>query len=111
MLSYFGRLIYTYNNKYILTASIRTDGSSRFPSTNRYGVFPAVAVAWKLNEETFLKNSTTVSSLKVRASYGVTGNQDGIGNYGYIPSYSLSNNGSQYQFGNSFYYMYTPAPF
>ena len=111
MLSYFGRLIYTYNDKYILTASIRTDGSSRFPSTNRFGVFPAIAVAWKLNEENFMKNSTTFSSLKLRASYGVTGNQDGIGNYGYIPSYSLSNNGSQYQFGNSFYNMYTPAPY
>ncbi len=111
LLSYFGRLIYTYDNKYILTASLRSDGSSRFAPSNRYGVFPAVAVAWKINEESFLKNSTTISSLKLRASYGVTGNQDGIGNYGYIPSYSLSNNGSQYQFGNSFYYMYTPAPF
>jgi len=111
MISYFGRLIYTYDDKYILTASLRTDGSSRFPSTNRFGVFPAVAVAWKLNEESFMKNSTTFSTLKVRASYGVTGNQDGIGNYGYIPSYSLSSNGSQYQFGNSFYYMYTPALF
>ena len=111
MISYFGRLIYTYDNKYILTASLRTDGSSRFPSTNRYGVFPAIAGAWKINEENFLKNSTTISSLKLRASYGVTGNQDGIGNYGYIPSYSLSSNGSQYQFGNNFYYMYTPALF
>jgi len=111
MLSYFGRLIYTYNNKYILTASLRTDGSSRFPSNNRYGVFPAIALAWKINEESFLKNSSTVSSLKLRASYGVTGNQDFIGNYGYIPSYSLSNNGSKYQFDSTFYYMYTPAPY
>jgi TonB-linked SusC/RagA family outer membrane protein len=111
LLSYFGRLIYTYNNKYLLTASIRTDGSSRFPSNNRYGVFPAIAVAWKLSEESFLKNSTTVSSLKLRASYGVTGNQDFISNYGYIPGYYLSNNGSQYQFGNNFYYLYTPSPY
>ncbi len=111
LLSYFGRLIYTYDNKYLLTASIRTDGSSRFASNNRYGIFPAVAVAWKLNEENFLKNSTTVSSLKVRASYGVTGNQDFINNYGYIPSYYLSNNGSKYQFDSAFYYMYTPSPY
>jgi TonB-dependent starch-binding outer membrane protein SusC len=111
LLSYFGRLIYTYDNKYILTASLRTDGSSRFSPENRYGVFPAVAVAWRINDEDFLKNSTTVSTLKLRASYGVTGNQDGIGDYGYIPSYYLSNNGSQYQFGNSYYNLYTPSPY
>ncbi|HSZ34821.1 MAG TPA: SusC/RagA family TonB-linked outer membrane protein [Puia sp.] len=111
LISYFGRLIYTYDNKYILTASIRSDGSSRFPTSNRYGIFPAVAGAWKISEEDFLKNSTTISSLKLRASYGVTGNQDGIGNYGYIPSYYLSSNGSQYQFGNQFYYLYTPSPY
>ena len=62
LLSYFGRLIYTYDNKYILTASLRSDGSSRFAPSNRYGVFPAVAVAWRINEESFLKNSTTVSN-------------------------------------------------
>jgi TonB-linked SusC/RagA family outer membrane protein len=111
LLSYFGRLIYTYNNKYILTASLRSDGSSRFGPGYKFGTFPAIAVAWKINEEDFLKNSTTVSSLKLRASYGVTGNQDGIGDYGYIPSYYLSNNGSQYQLGNTFYSLYTPSPF
>jgi TonB-linked SusC/RagA family outer membrane protein len=111
LISYFGRLIYTYNNKYTLTASIRTDGSSRFAEADRWGVFPAVAVAWKVNEEDFMKSVSSVSTLKVRASYGVTGNQDGIGNYGYIPSYYLSNNGSQYQFGPDFYYMSTPSPY
>jgi TonB-dependent starch-binding outer membrane protein SusC len=111
LISYFGRLIYTYDNKYILTASIRTDGSSRFAPSNRYGTFPAIALAWKINEENFMKNSSTFSTLKLRASYGVTGNQDGIGDYGYIPSYYLSNNGSQYQFGNSFYYLYTPSAY
>lgn len=111
LISYFGRLIYTYNNKYTLTASIRTDGSSRFAPDERWGVFPAVAVAWRMNDEDFMKDVTAVSNLKLRASYGVTGNQDGIGNYGYIPSYYLSNNGSQYQFGNNFYYMSTPSPY
>src|SRR5450631_661375 len=111
LISYFGRLIYPYNNRYTLTASIRTDGSSRFASDDRWGVFPAIAVAWKLTEEDFMKNVSSVSMLKLRGSYGVTGNQDGIGNYGYIPSYYLSNNGSQYQFGNNFYYMSTPSPF
>src|SRR5664279_969734 len=111
LISYFGRLIYTYNNRYTLTASIRTDGSSRFSEANRWGVFPAVAVAWKLSEEDFMKSVSSVSMLKIRGSYGVTGNQDGIGNYGYIPSYYLSNNGSQYQFGPDFYYMSTPSPY
>src|SRR5450432_208849 len=111
LISYFGRLIYTYNNKYTLTASIRTDGSSRFAPQNRWGIFPAVAVAWKIKDEDFLKNVTALSSLKIRASYGETGNQDGIGNYGYIPSYYLSNNGSQYQLGNEFYYLSTPSPY
>jgi TonB-dependent starch-binding outer membrane protein SusC len=111
LISYFGRLIYTYNNRYTLTASIRTDGSSRFAPAYRWGVFPAVAVAWKLTEEDFMKNVHSVSMLKIRGSYGVTGNQDGIGNYGYIPSYYLSNNGSQYQFGPDFYYLSTPSPY
>ena len=111
LISYFGRLIYTYNNRYTLTASIRTDGSSRFAQADRWGVFPAVAVAWKMTEEDFMKNVSSVSTLKLRASYGVTGNQDGIGNYGYIPSYYLSSNGSQYQFGPDFYYMSTPSSY
>ncbi len=111
LISYFGRLIYTYNNRYTLTASIRTDGSSRFAPADRWGVFPAVAVAWKMTEEDFMKNVSSVSMLKLRASYGVTGNQDGIGNYGYIPSYYLSSNGSQYQFGPDFYYMSTPSSY
>jgi iron complex outermembrane receptor protein len=90
LISYFGRLIYTYNNRYTLTASIRTDGSSRFAPADRWGVFPAVAVAWKMTEEDFMKNVSSVSMLKLRASYCVKGNQDGIGKYGYIPSYYLS---------------------
>jgi TonB-dependent starch-binding outer membrane protein SusC len=111
LISYFGRLIYTYDNKYILTASIRSDGSSRFAPNYRYGTFPAIAVAWRIKEEDFLKNATVLSNLKIRASYGVTGNQDGIGDYGYIPGYYLSNNGSQYQFGSNYYYLYTPSPY
>lgn len=111
LISYYGRVIYAYNEKYILTASIRTDGSSRFAPNVRWGVFPALAFAWKINEEKFLKNSNIISNLKLRLSYGVTGNQEGIGNYGYLPDYYLSQNGSQYQFGDKFYYMYTPAPY
>lgn len=111
LISYYGRVIYTFHDKYILTASLRTDGSSRFAPNVRWGTFPAVAAAWKVSQENFLKNSNVLSDLKLRASYGVTGNQDGIGDYGYLPDYYLSQNGSQYQFGNSYYYMYTPSPY
>jgi TonB-dependent starch-binding outer membrane protein SusC len=111
LISYLGRLIYTYDQKYILTASIRDDGSSRFSPENRWGLFPSVAVAWRVSQEKFLQNSSWLTDLKLRASYGVTGNQDGITNYGYIPSYSLSSNNSQYQFGNTFYNTYTPASY
>jgi iron complex outermembrane receptor protein len=111
LLSYFGRVIYTYDNKYIVTGSLRTDGSSRFAQQNRWGTFPAISVAWRISQENFLKYSSIFSDLKLRASYGIVGNQDGIGNYSYLPTYSLSTNGSEYQFGNQFYYMYTPAPY
>lgn len=111
LISYYGRLIYSFNERYILTASIRTDGSSRFAPDDRWGVFPAAAFAWRINEEKFLKSSEVVSNLKLRLSYGVTGNQEGISNYSYLPVYNLSNNASQYQFGNKFYHMSTPSPY
>ncbi|MFL9481678.1 SusC/RagA family TonB-linked outer membrane protein [Chitinophagaceae bacterium LWZ2-11] len=111
MISYYGRLIYTLDNKYILAASIRTDGSSRFGSNNRWGTFPSVALTWKIKEESFLKNSNFFSDLKIRASYGITGNQDGIPYYSYLPTYGSSVTAAQYQFGNSYYYMYAPAAY
>jgi iron complex outermembrane receptor protein len=111
LISYVGRFIYTYNQKYILTASIRDDGSSRFGSQNRWGTFPAVSAAWHISREEFLKNSNWLSDLKIRGSYGVTGNQDGLADYAYIPSYSLSGNNSRYQLGPTFYNMYTPAAY
>jgi TonB-linked SusC/RagA family outer membrane protein len=111
LISYVGRLIYTYDQKYILTASIRDDGSSRFAPQNRWGTFPAVALAWRINQEDFLKNVSWLTDLKVRGSYGVTGNQDGLQDYEYIPSYSLSINSSLYPFGSTYYNMFTPAPY
>lgn len=111
LISYYGRLIYTYNSKYILAASIRTDGSSRFAPDTRWGTFPSLALTWRVNKENFLKNTDALSDLKLRLSYGVTGNQDGIYNYPYQSIYSLSGNGSAVQFGNSYYYMGTPAAY
>lgn len=111
LISYYGRLIYTYNSKYILAASIRTDGSSRFAPDTRWGTFPSLAVTWRINKEDFLKNAEALSDLKLRLSYGITGNQDGIYNYPYQSIYSLSGNGSAIQFGDSYYYMGTPAAY
>ena len=99
--SYLGRTNITINNKYLITASIRRDASSKFSEANRVGYFPAVALAWKLKEELF-RTSSVVSELKVRYGWGITGQQDGIGNYSYLPVYVLSNAAAQYQFGNTF---------
>lgn len=111
LISYYGRLIYSLADKYTLTANARTDGSSRFSKSTRWGFFPSVAAAWQISEENFLKNSKVVSNLKLRAGYGVTGQQDGIALYGYIPIYGISNDQAQYQLGNSFYNMLRPAAY
>lgn len=84
--SYLARVNYSFNSKYLLTASFRADGSSRFGSNNRWGYFPSAALAWRASEESFMKGQQIISNLKPRISYGVTGNQDGIGVY---PAYSL----------------------
>jgi TonB-linked SusC/RagA family outer membrane protein len=109
--SYYGRLIYTFNNKYILMGSIRTDGSSRFGPSYRWGVFPSVAFTWKIRQENFLKNSNAISTLNLRLSDGVTGNQDGIGFYSYLSYYSPSSSTSQINFGNNYYSPYTPSAY
>lgn len=109
--SYYGRLNYTYNDRYTFTGTIRRDGSSRFSPLNRYAVFPSGALSWRLKEESFLKDSKVLSDLKLRVGYGVTGQQDGsdIGNYGYTSYYSLSEQTASYQFGSTYYQLYRPA--
>jgi iron complex outermembrane receptor protein len=108
LISFFGRLNYSYKGKYLLTGTIRRDGSSRFSEENRWGWFPSGAFAWRIKEEGFLKNSPVLSDLKLRVGYGETGQQEGIANYDYIPRYSSSNGQAQYQFGSSFYSLYRP---
>jgi TonB-dependent starch-binding outer membrane protein SusC len=108
--SYIGRINYTLANKYLLTASIRSDASSKFSKDNRVGYFPAVALAWKIKDE-FFSNSVAVNDLKLRASWGVTGQQDGIDYYAYLPRYGQSNNSAQYQFGNSFFSFLRPSAY
>ena len=102
LISYFGRLIYTLNDKYILSGTVRRDGSSRFSNNNRWGVFPSVSGAWRISDESFLKESKAISNLKLRLGYGITGQQDGIGNYGYIPIYNLGEAFIQYPIGDGF---------
>ena len=96
-------------DKFLLTGSIREDGSSKFNADNRFGLFPSAAAAWKIKEESFLKDSKVISDLKLRIGYGVTGQQDGIGYYDYISYYNLSTNTAQYQLGNNFYQMFRPG--
>lgn len=84
MVSYFGRVNYTYNNRYLFTATVRTDGSSRFGGNKKWGVFPSVSGAWRISEESFMAGLVpTISDLKLRASYGIAGNNR-IGNYSAI---------------------------
>ncbi|MCD7937411.1 MAG: TonB-dependent receptor [Tannerellaceae bacterium] len=103
LISFFGRVNYTINNKYLFTATIRDDGSSRFSKDNRWGLFPSAAFAWKINEENFLKTVPALSDLKVRLSYGKTGQQDIGGNYDWQPTYTFSQPNADYQLGDKFY--------
>lgn len=100
----FARLNFTVADKYIITATMRDDRTSRFSDLHKNGYFPSVALAWRINQESFLKDSKFLSDLKLRASYGVTGQQDiGQGNvFPYLARYTLSNSSAAYQFGNSF---------
>ncbi len=108
LVSFFGRLNYTFNNKYLLTATIRDDGTSRFSEDNRWGLFPAFALGWKINEENFLKNSKTISLLKLRLGWGQTGQQDVGGYYDYMGRYSYGTQYSEYPFGNTYYPVIRP---
>ena len=111
LLSFYGRAIFTIANKYIISGSLRRDGSSRFwdgvNKSDLWGVFPGVSVAWKINEENFLKDSG-FSNLKLRGGWGKTGNQEITQDKPYpaFASYNPSNTGASYQFGSSYYFMY-----
>lgn len=111
LISYYGRLNYTFDSKYMLTATLRRDGTSRFSKDNRWGTFPSVALAWRVSEESVLKDIKVLSNLKLRASYGVTGQQEGIGNYNYLPIYTLSQTGAQYIFGPNIINTYRPEEY
>ena len=111
LISFFGRANYAFKDRYFLTATLRRDGSSRFAPANRWGLFPSIALAWNVKDESFLKSSKVVSALKVRSSYGVTGQQDGIGNYDYISYFALSAANASYQFGDTYLQGFRPGGF
>ena len=98
LMSFLGRVAYGYNNKYLLTASIRADGSSKFGKENKWGYFPSVALGWTVSEESFIKNMNVFDNFKLRASYGVTGNNQ-------IPAYSSIGliGAANYVFNDVFY--------
>ncbi|MCY7351707.1 MAG: TonB-dependent receptor [Cytophagaceae bacterium] len=99
--SYFGRLNYIYNDKYIVSGTLRRDGSSRFGSNNRYGVFPAGSVAWRLSSEEFMKSLSWVTDLKVRGGYGIMGNSNGVDPNNQFSLYGASLGASSYDITGS----------
>lgn len=102
--SYIGRINYTYADKYILEATLRADASAKFPESSRWGYFPGASLAWRLEQEPFLKNSTIIEALKLRLSFGSSGN-DNTGNFQYLTGYNITdkNTGGSYIFGSTRY--------
>lgn len=97
LVSFFGRFNYSLKNRYLLTFTLRDDGSSRFAKEQRWGLFPAAAFAWKVKEESFLKNVKGVTDLKLRLGWGITGQQEhGYGDYVYMPNYTQNLAGAFY---------------
>ena len=111
MLSYYGRVNYSFDGKYLLTATVRRDASSRFSKDTRWGTFPSVALGWTLTEESWLKDNKVISNLKLRASYGVTGQQEGIGNYNYLPVYTSSVAGAEALINGQYITTYRPEAY
>ncbi len=109
--SYFARGIFNFYDKYVLTATIRRDGTSRFAPAYRWSNFPSAALAWKIDKEKFLENVSAISSLKLRIGWGITGQQD-IGKlYPSLPTYLSSDNQAQYQIGDTFYTTVRPQAY
>ncbi len=108
LLSFFGRFNYSFDQKLLVTATLRADASSRFSPDNRWGYFPSVALGYRLTEEKFIRDIKPLSDLKVRLSYGQTGQQDIGGYHPYLPLYTISSDAARYPFGDEWLYMYRP---
>ncbi len=111
LLSYYGRVNYSFDGRYLLTATMRRDGSSRFGSDYRWGTFPSVGLGWTVSNEKFLKDNKVLSNLKIRASYGVTGQQEVGGNYNYLPVYTYSATGAEAYVNGSWIKTYRPEAY
>ena len=112
LVSFYGRINYSYDSRYVFTFTARGDGSSKFAKGNKWGFFPSGAFAWNLKQEEFLKDVAVVNTLKFRVSVGQTGQQDGIGDYVHYARYNLSNNPfMMYNMGIGFYNMLTPQAY
>ncbi len=108
LVSYFGRLNYSLLDRYLLTATFRADGSSRFDTGHKWGYFPSVALAWKINNEPFLKNVRWIDEFKLRLGWGKTGQQNGIDDFYYAPLYVRGNSYAQYPFGDTYHFTTRP---
>lgn len=108
LLSFYSRFNYSFDQKLLLTATLRADGSSRFAKENRWGYFPSLALAYRLSDENFMKDINWLSSLMLRVSYGKTGQQDIGGYHPYLPTYTISTNIARYAFGDQWLNMYRP---
>lgn len=111
LVSYFGRVNYNLLERYLITATFRADGSSRFAKGKKWGYFPSAAFAWKINQEKFLRNVEWIDELKLRLGWGNTGQQNGIDDFYYAPLYVTSNSYAQYPFGNTYYYTQRPKQY
>ena len=111
LVSYFGRFNYNLLDRYLLTATFRADGSSRFRKGKKWGYFPAAAFAWKINNEPFLKNVKWIDELKLRLGWGKTGQQNGIDDFYYAPVYTVSDTYAQYPFGDKYYTTMRPSKY
>ena len=109
LLSYFGRLNYDLKGKYLFTATMRADASSKLNPDDRWGFFPSFAMAWNVDQEDFFKGDI-FNSLKLRLGYGQVGNVNGLGDYKFLTRYTGSTSTAYYQFGNSFYQTFRPEP-
>lgn len=111
LVSYFGRLNYNLMERYLLTLTLRADGSSRFSEGNKWGYFPAAAFAWRINNEPWFKEAHWLNDFKFRLGWGMTGQQNGIDDFYYAPLYVKSNEHAQYSFGDTYYYTVRPSAY
>ena len=111
LVSYFGRLNYNLLERYLITATFRADGSSRFAKGKKWGYFPSAAIAWKINQEAFLRNVHWLDELKLRLGWGKTGQQNGIADFYYSPLFIRGNSYAMYPFGDNYNYTTRPSAY